>query len=165
MRIFSPPNNLWRDGGNHIWVDPIHMPYKDITPPRNWRHKKFECSKIHIWSWWRSPCSMTHGKIIPAYRRKNDQIWTPRCNMIHHIPPSRSHDDSQRKGDIHIRSGYVFTNQKRPTGGSSFGKWNATQCVPSRSQESVLTTKLWARFSTRAGSWSAQHTVAGRSLR
>jgi hypothetical protein len=27
--------------------------------------------------------------------------------------------------------------------GPSFGKWNATQCVPSRSQESVLTTKLW----------------------
>ena len=24
----------------------------------------------------------------------------PRCNMIHHIPPSRSHDDSKRKDDI-----------------------------------------------------------------
>jgi hypothetical protein len=39
------------------------------------------------------------------------------------------------------------------------------KCVPSRSQESVLTTKFWARLYTRAGSWSAQHTVAGRSLR
>jgi len=31
--------------------------------------------------------------------------------------------------------------------------------------KSVLTTKLWARFCTRAGSWSAQHTIAGRPLR
>ena len=31
----------------------------------------------------------------------------PPCNMIHHIPPSQAHDDSKRKGDIHID---VFTN-------------------------------------------------------
>ena len=49
-------------------------------------------------------------------------------------------------------------------GGSFF--WEM-KCHPvlSRSQESVLTTKLWSRFCTRTGSWSAQHTIAGRSLR
>jgi hypothetical protein len=50
-------------------------------------------------------------------------------------------------------------------GGSFFWEMKCHQCVPLWSQEFVLTTKLWARFSTRAGSWSAQHTVAGRSLK
>jgi hypothetical protein len=42
---------------------------------------------------------MTHGKRIP--RTPDDQIWFPH-RWIHHIPPSRAHDDSKRKGDIHI---------------------------------------------------------------
>jgi hypothetical protein len=25
-----------------------------------------------------------------------------RCKMIYHIPPSRAHDDSKQKGDIHM---------------------------------------------------------------
>ena len=76
MISFSPPKNLWRDGGTHIWVALAHMSYKDITPPRNWRHKK--C----IWSWWRSRRSMTHGKRIPRILTKErpnmaplDAIW------------------------------------------------------------------------------------------
>jgi hypothetical protein len=34
--------------------------------------------------------------------------------MIHHIPPSRAHDDSKWKGDIHVD---MFSPiKKRPTG-------------------------------------------------
>ena len=93
---------------------PAHMPYKDITPPRNWRHKKFECSKIHIWSWWRSRRSMTRGKRIPRIPTKE------RSNM----PPSMQYDSSHSAVPIAWwlkMEGchpywYVFTNQKRPTG-------------------------------------------------
>ena len=59
-----------------------HFPYRGMTPPRNWRHKKFECSKIHIWSWWCSRRSMTHAKKnprTPTKERPNmvplDAIW------------------------------------------------------------------------------------------
>ena len=58
---------------------------------------------------------MTHAKNAPRNLTKERPNMVPpplRCNMIHDIPPSRAHDDSKRKGDIHIRSGYVFTNQK-----------------------------------------------------
>jgi hypothetical protein len=66
--------------------------------PRNWRHTKFE---IHIWSWRPSRRTMTHGKIIP--RTPTIKYGPPhRWNLIHHIPPSRAHDDSKRKGVIHI---------------------------------------------------------------
>ena len=64
---------------SHIWVDPAHMSYRGISPPRNWRHKKIQ---IHIWSWWRSGRSMTHGKTnarIPTKELPNmvprDAIW------------------------------------------------------------------------------------------
>jgi hypothetical protein len=44
---------------------------------------------------------MTHGKKIP--RTSTTKYGPPfRWNMFHHIPPSRAHDDSKRKGDIHI---------------------------------------------------------------
>jgi hypothetical protein len=54
---------------------------------------------------------MTHGKRIP--RTSTTKYGPPRWNMIHHIPPSRAHDDSKRKGDIHID---MFSPiKKRPT--------------------------------------------------
>jgi hypothetical protein len=70
-------------GRSFVGVRGFFLPWvRDITPPRNWRHKKFECSKIHIWSWWRSRCSMTHGKKnprTPTKERPNmvplDAIW------------------------------------------------------------------------------------------
>ena len=53
---------------------------------------------------------MTHGKRIP--RTPDDQIWFP-LRWIHHILPSRAHDDSKRKGDIPID---MFSPiKKRPT--------------------------------------------------
>jgi hypothetical protein len=53
---------------------------------------------------------MTHGKNnSPHSDERTTKYGSPRCNMIHHIPLSRAHDDSKRKGDIHID---VFTNQK-----------------------------------------------------
>ena len=56
---------------------------------------------------------MTHAKNTPRTPTKERPNMVPlRWNMINDIPPSRAHDDSKRKGDIHIRSGYVFTNQK-----------------------------------------------------
>ena len=67
----------------HIWVCPAHMPYKGITPPRNWRHKKFE---IHIWSWQPSRRSMTHGKRIP--RTPTTKYGPPSLDSSHSAVPS-----------------------------------------------------------------------------
>jgi hypothetical protein len=50
---------------------------------------------------------MTHGKIIP---RTPTTKYGSLFRWNHHIPPSRAHDDSKQKGDIHIN--VVFTNQK-----------------------------------------------------
>ena len=48
----------------------------------------------------RSRHSMTHAENIP--RTPATKYGPPRWNMVHHIPPSRAHDDSKRKGDIPI---------------------------------------------------------------
>ena len=56
---------------------------------------------------------MTHAKNTPrSPTKERPNMVLLRWNMIHDIPPSRAHDDSKRNGDIHIRSGYVFTNKK-----------------------------------------------------
>ena len=131
---------------------PAHFPYKGIIPPPppNWRHKKFE---IHIWSWRRSRHSMTHAENIP--HTPTTKYAPPRWNMIHHIPPSRAHDDSKRKDVIHID---VFTNHK-PTPDlikkNKKIKWNKKNIAKGKyfsrlHVPSQIATRRWADVGLRA---------------
>ena len=52
-------------------------------------------------------------KEFPAPDKRTTKYGPPRCNIIHHLPPSRAHDDSKRKGDIH--SDIFSSIKKRPT--------------------------------------------------
>ena len=46
---------------------------------------------------------MTQGKKkIRTPDERTAKYGPPRCNMIHHIPPSRAHDDLKPKVVIHI---------------------------------------------------------------
>jgi hypothetical protein len=81
MDVTLPFSVIMRSGRrnvmNHIatkWTifGRAHMTYRCITPtPELTSQKKLE---IHIWSWWRSHRSMTHGKKNP--RIPDDQIWS-----------------------------------------------------------------------------------------
>jgi hypothetical protein len=72
---------------SHIWVDPAHMSYRGISPPRTDVTKKFisiyghDDALVAVW---------LMVKQMPASRRKNYQIWSPamQYDSSHSVIPS-----------------------------------------------------------------------------